>query len=107
MLSKDIKDLGMEEDEIIIVSDEEGNEHQCVIIDVVELNNKKYAALVPYEVLSDDEEDINGEIADLFIMEIEETDEGDVLKSILNDSCYEEVCKIIIDRLSEDFDIEC
>lgn len=105
-MSKDIKDLGMEQDEIIIISDEEGNEHQCVIIDVVELNDKKYAALVPYEVLSDDEENIDGEIADLFIMEIEETSEGDVLKSILNDSCYEEVCNVIINRLSEEFDIE-
>ncbi|MBP0979818.1 MAG: DUF1292 domain-containing protein [Oscillospiraceae bacterium] len=109
MTNKNSQDLDneLENNDLILVTDEEGNQHECMIIDIVEYKNKNYASLVPANIFEDsesNEEEID--TADLFIMEIESTDEGDILKSIENDPYYEEICQMMIDRLSEDFDIE-
>ena len=95
-------------DSFVTVTDEEGNDHQCVILDIIEYKDKNYVSLVPSEVLEDDDSNENEEIdtANLFIMEVETDEDGEYLKNIEDKENYEEICKIMIDRLSEDFDIE-
>lgn len=90
------------EENIVVITDEEGNNHNCVILDLVEFKNKNYVSLVPADSLDDSD----SEIADLFIMEIESDGDSEYLKSIEDQENYEEICQMMIDRLSEDFDVE-
>lgn len=110
MNNKNSQDFNLEDDDIILVTDEDGNQHECVILDIIEYKNKNYASLVPANILEDAEDSLSEsediDTADLFIMQIESGKDGDILKSIENDSNYEEICQIMIDRLSDDFDIE-
>ncbi len=92
----------LEDDELVIVTDEDGNKHECVILDLVEFKNKNYVSLVPADSLNCSDADI----ADLFIMEIESDGKNEYLKSIEDQENYEEICQLMIDRLSEDFEVE-
>lgn len=92
----------LEDDELVLITDEEGNQHECVILDLVEFKNKNYVSLVPANSLHCPDTDI----ADLFIMEIESDGKNEYLKSIEDQKNYEEICQLMIERLSEDFDIE-
>lgn len=95
-------------DDIIIITDNDGNKHDCVILDIVEYKNKNYAALIPANIVDafDEEDTENTDATNLFIMEIETDDKGDFLKSIEDQDNYEEICQLMIDRLSDNFDIE-
>jgi uncharacterized protein YrzB (UPF0473 family) len=104
MEEKNSLDMEIDSDDIVIVADEDGNEHECVIVDVLEYKGKNYASLVPCEFIGDDSDE--GDTADLFVMEIEQQDGQEYLKSIADNDDYEEICKLMIDRLSDDFDVE-
>lgn len=101
------QDSNIDKDDIVIVTDEDGNEHECIVLDIVEYKNKNYAALVAADYLDEMNDEPNN-ATDLFIMEIENTEDEkeEFFKLIDNDEDYEEICQLMIDRLSEDFDIE-
>ena len=58
-----------EEDEIITLTDEEGKEHEFVVVDVIEVSDKEYAILLPIDT-EDDEE------AEAVILRLERTPTG-------------------------------
>lgn len=107
-MDENFQKMDIERDDIVTVTDVDGNNHECVILDIVTYNNKNFASLVPVEILEDseigDEEELD--TADFFIMKIESDKNGSFLKSIDEDEDYEEVCQIMMERLSDDFDIE-
>lgn len=47
----------IEEKDIVVLNDEEGNIHQFIIIDMVELDQGVYAILMPLEIVEEETED--------------------------------------------------
>jgi uncharacterized protein YrzB (UPF0473 family) len=87
-----------EESSIVTLVDEEGNEHRFDLINVVELDEIRYAVMVPeataVENPAEDEEAV--------IFRIETDDEGEeVLVDIEDDEEFERVCDYL-DQLMEE-----
>ncbi len=71
------------EDEIIVLTDEEGNEHEFSIVQVITVDDKDYAILLPIE---------DGEEGDeAVIMRIDEEDGEDVLVEIESEEEFDRV----------------
>lgn len=69
-----------EGDEIVTLTDEEGQDHEFVLVDLLELNEQEYAILLPFAGVSGEgEADENAEDADMeaVILRIETDDAGD------------------------------
>ena len=76
-----------EEQNIVDITDEDGNVTKCEVYDVVEFEDKTYALLLP---LDEDEED-----AELIVLEyIEEGDEC-YFQNIENEEEFDKVCEYI------------
>ncbi len=73
---------GEEREDILILVDEEGNEHDFALIDRIEVNNNDYAILVPviYTDEGEGDEVMLGE--DAYIFRVEELDEEDSLVEV-------------------------
>lgn len=110
-MNNNIPESDINSDDIITITDDDGIEHDCIILDIIEYKNKNYAALIPADVAGElnnenDESDENTNSTDLFIMEVASDDDGEFLVSIEGKDDYEEICQLMIDHLSDDFDIE-
>lgn len=78
---------GMEEEDVIVLTDEEGHEHEFAVVDMVELDGKEYAILLPF--LDEEEED---EEAEAVILRVEKDADGEeVLVDIEDDAEWERV----------------
>ena len=79
--------MSEEEQNIVTITDENGDEAQCEVYDIVEFEDKSYALLLP---LDEDEED-----AELIVLEyIEEGDEC-YFQSIDDEGEFNRVCEYI------------
>jgi len=75
------------EDEVLTLTDEEGNEHEFSVIDIIEMDNTEYAILLP---LAGGQEEEEGEEA--IILRIDKDDDGnEVLVDIDDDEEWEKV----------------
>lgn len=75
------------EDEVLTLTDEEGNEHEFSVIDIIEMDNTEYAILLP---MAGGQEEEEGEEA--IILRIDKDDEGnEVLVDIEDDEEWEKV----------------
>ncbi len=92
-----------QQDEVLItLVDEEGNEHDVLIFDVLEVEGKKYAIVVPVV----DEEEEEEEEAEAFILRIDQDEDGDdILVEIekeewekVKDACMEELSLDVMDE---------
>ncbi len=89
-----------EEQNYVEILDEEGNVTKCEIYDVVDMDGKTYAMLLP---LSEDENDDDSEV---IVMEyIEEGDDG-YFQNIESDEEFQKVCAYIQSLDDEDEEIE-
>ncbi|MGE5549561.1 MAG: DUF1292 domain-containing protein [Bacteroidota bacterium] len=91
-----------ENSDLVTLVDEEGHEHQFSLVDVVELEDRRYALMVPVgeEKAGEEEEE------EAFIFRLETDEKGDdVLVDIDDDEEFERVCAAF-DELDEDFDDE-
>ncbi|KUK11064.1 MAG: hypothetical protein XD50_0704 [Clostridia bacterium 41_269] len=73
----------MEEENIIVLTDEEGNEHEFEVLDILEIDDNEYAILLPLEDNEEEEAiilrtglDENGEE---ILYEIEDDDEWEMV----------------------------
>ncbi|PKM79753.1 MAG: DUF1292 domain-containing protein [Firmicutes bacterium HGW-Firmicutes-14] len=74
-----------EGNEVLTLTDEEGNEHQFSVIDIIEMDNSEYAILLPLETAEEDEEEA-------IILRIDTDDDGnEVLVDIEDDDEWEKV----------------
>ncbi len=74
-----------QEDEILTLTDEEGNEHDFSVIDMIEMEGSEYAILVPIE-------DQEGDEDEAIILKIVTDDDGnEVLVDIEDDEEWEKV----------------
>ncbi len=97
-----MSDMEMTPD-IYTLVDEEGNEQAFELLDVMELEDDRYFALIPYyenpeESLEDD--------GDLVVLKSELVDGEEMMATIEDDEEYERVGAIFLERLDNMFDDE-
>ena len=81
-----------EEDNIVILNDEDGNEVKFEFLDLVELDDEEYVVLLP--VTAEGEED-EGEVV---ILKVEDTDEES------DEETLNKVFEIFKEKFKDDFD---
>ncbi|MCY0877758.1 MAG: Holliday junction resolvase RuvX [Firmicutes bacterium] len=90
--------FGEEEDEIITLTDDEGQEHEFVVVDVIEVSSKEYAILLPID--SDEDEE-----AEAVILRLEKDADGDdVLVDIESEEEWEHVAQAYEELLDDEGD---
>ncbi|MHB1610702.1 MAG: Holliday junction resolvase RuvX [Sulfobacillus sp.] len=88
--------MGEEDDEIITLTDEDGNEHEFVVVDVIEVESQEYAILLPIDA-EDDEE------AEAVILRLEKDADGDdILVDIEAEEEWEKVAQAYEDLLEDE-----
>lgn len=88
------------ENNILTFQDEEGNDVELEIIDAFEISETQYVALVPVE---DDPESQEEEV---FIMRIEQDENGeDILIQVTDEDELETTFETFKERMAEEFDI--
>lgn len=85
-----------EQDEIITIIDEEGNEHDVNIFDILEIEGKRYAIVVPIAE--------NGEAEDAFVLKVEQDDDGSDILVEIEDEEWEKVKNACMEEF--EFDVE-
>ncbi len=87
-----------DEDEIITLTDDDGKEHEFVVVDVIEVSNKEYAILLPID--ADEEEE-----AEAVILRLEKDADGDdVLTDIESEEEWEQVAQAYEELLDDEGD---
>ena len=90
--------MGDEDEEIITLTDEDGNEHEFVVVDVIEVDAREYAILLPIDTQEDEE-------TEAVILRLEkDTDGDDVLVDIESESEWDKVAQAYEELLDEDDD---
>lgn len=85
-----------QEDEVLTLTDEEGNEHDFSVIDIIEIDGSEYAILLPLEGGEEDQEEA-------IILRIDSDDDGnEVLVDIENDDEWEKVADTWASMIEED-----
>ncbi len=102
-------DIELEEDglefsqDLITLTDEEGEEHTFELVDTLEKDGENYVALI---AISEDPDDMLQDDGNLIIMKILEENGEEILELIEDDDEFEEISEIFMDRLSDLFDFE-
>ena len=88
------------ENNILTFLDEEGNDVELEIIDAFEISETQYVALVSVEEPAEDQEE------EVFIMRIEEDEDGDdILIQVTDDDELETAFETFKERMADEFDI--
>ncbi len=85
----------IDEKDVVILTDEEGLEHQFIIVDMVEVETGVYAMLMPMEIETEDDDYY-------VIMKVVKEDDEEVLMTIEDDDEYQAVAQAIEDLYSEE-----
>ncbi|MBQ6053319.1 MAG: DUF1292 domain-containing protein [Clostridia bacterium] len=89
----------IEKDEIITLTDEDGNEINFVVVYAVEYNGKDYLALV-------EEEHYEDETCEFTILRVDETEGDDaLLETIEDEDEFNNVLALIENNLDDEFEI--
>ncbi len=84
--------------DIITLVDDEGTEYEFEVLDVIEIDSGRYAALLP---TYDDPKEFLDDSGEMVIVKIEEEDGEEVYSEIEDDDEYETVADVFIDRLQD------
>lgn len=85
-----------QEDEVLTLTDEEGNEHEFSVIDIIEMDGSEYAILLPLEGGEEDQDEA-------IILRIDSDDDGnEVLVDIEDDEEWEKVADTWASMVEED-----
>ncbi len=83
--------------------DEEGVEQTFELLDVMEVEDNTYYALVPY---AENSEDILDGSDELVVLKMEEVDGEELLASIEDDDEFDRIGQMFLDRIMEQFEDE-
>lgn len=83
--------------------DEEGNEQTFELLDVLEENDCRYYALVPYQP---EPEELLEEDGELVILRAEEDGDEETLVSIEDDEEFDRIGQLFLERIEAAFDEE-
>lgn len=81
--------------------DEEGNEQTFELLDVVEVDEQKYFALIPAE-----EDDMIEGDGELVILKSDTVDGEEILVSIDDDNEFEKIGQIFLNRIQDAFECD-
>ena len=79
--------MSEEEQNIVTITDEDGNDTQCEVYDVVEFNDKTYALLLPLDEADED--------AELIVLEYVEEGDECYFQNIEDEEEFDKVCEYI------------
>lgn len=82
------------DEEIIVLTDEDGNEHEFSIVQVIKVDEKDYAILLPMDGEEEAEEAV--------ILRIDQEDGEDILVEIENEDEFERVAEAWEELLDEE-----
>ncbi len=87
--------------DILVLTDDDGEEHEFEVLDSLDTDNGSYVALAPVfeegqELLDDD--------GQLVILKAFEDEEGEYFEAIQDEAEFDSVAAIFMERLQEDFD---
>lgn len=85
-----------EREDVLTLVDEDGIEHLFSVIDLITVENREYAILMPFQ-----EEDIDGESDEAIIFRVIQDEEGQALLAVENDEEWETVAAAWEDRMNE------
>jgi len=83
--------------------DEEGVEQTFELLDVMEVDDQTYYALVPY---AENPEDVLDGSDELVVLKMEEVDGEEMLASIEDDEEFDRIGQMFLDRIEEEFEEE-
>ena len=90
-----------EEDNIVILNDEDGNEVKFEFLDLVELDDEEYVVLLP--VTAEGEED-EGEVVILKVEDTDEESDEESYVSVEDEETLNKVFEIFKEKFKDDFD---
>ena len=101
----DETDLNGEEfgPDLVTVEDEDGVVHEFEQLDAIEYEGRRYVALLPHY---DDPSQMLEDDGELIILEVQETEDGNMLLPIEDDDLFDEIADIFEERLSEYYEID-
>ena len=88
---------------IYTLIDEEGKEQAFELLDVMEIEDQRYFALLPY--FEDPEEAVEDD-GDLVVLKAEMVDGEEMMATIDDDEEYERIGNMFLERISEMFEDE-
>ena len=88
---------------LLSLVDEEGNEQSFELLDVLEIDDNRYFALIPYYENPEESLEDNG---DLIVLKSETVDGEEMLASIEDDEEYERIGEMFLERLDKMYDEE-
>ena len=93
------------EQDLLTLTDEDGQEHEFEVVDAVDLDDERYLALVP--VFSDPQESLE-DSADLVILKVVPDEESgeEILQTIDDDDEFGRVADLFMERLEDTFEFE-
>ncbi len=93
-----------DEESIITLVEEDGKERDYAIDEIIEIDEAKYAVLIPVECFDEDEED---DCEEAIIMKYEVDEKGDeYLSDIEDDEEYERVIEALEEFDEDDYDYD-
>lgn len=93
--------------DLVSLSDDEGNEYNFEVLDSYDEDDAQYVAMTPYKM--EDASENTVELEDdgsLVIMKVEEQDGENYFVEIEDDSEYERIANIFIERLQDFYEID-
>ncbi len=101
-----MNDNGEENADVIILVDEEGNEHDFAMVDRFPVNLKEYAILIPVLYLEDDEDDEAIDLEDeAFIFRIDLNEGEEILVEVEDEIEWNKVAAVWKER-AQSYDYE-
>ncbi len=88
-----------DDDDIVTLTDEEGNESPFELVDIIGFEEKQYAVLIPYVETEEEAE----QSAEVMILELIEGEEEDELVSVTDERVLTEVYELFKDMHEDDF----
>ena len=89
--------------DLVTVVDEDGESHQFEVLDSIETDRGRYAALLP---VYDDSAELLEDDGELVILKVIEENGEDILVTIDDDDEFDEVASIFEENLADMFEIE-
>jgi uncharacterized protein YrzB (UPF0473 family) len=92
--------MAEERDDILVLTDEDGNEHEFEVVDYFEVDDKEYAVLLPADEEQEEEDEA-------LIFRVEEDQDGNqVLVEIEDDDEWERVVSAWEEMVAEEAEYE-
>ncbi|MBE5821140.1 MAG: DUF1292 domain-containing protein [Clostridiales bacterium] len=88
------------EENIIVLTDDEGNEVEFEFVDLIEMDEKEYVILIPV----DQDEEEAGEVVILKVEANEEDEEGETYVSVDNEEEANKVFEMFKEKFKDEFE---